>query len=287
MSTLSNFLYPVQPPTRTRPLDKPMSVLALGLSRSGTDSLRHALLHLGYINCYHGFSTVDEQGWADSRAWYDLLVRKFYSSSSSSSPPTSSTATTTTIITTSDLDAILGDCMALTDIPAVLFGPELLAAYPAAKVILNRRSDVQNWKESFRATTYAAERSWVMWVVSFFNRELFWMERIFAMSIDVLFHGQFDTNAEEVYTRHYSDLETMLQDGKREFLRWEPQHGWGPLCGFLGKEVPDMQFPRRNARKSHDDTVGRLVKKRVEMAMWNMALILVAAGIIAVWFGIR
>ncbi len=285
MSTLSNFLYPVQPPTRTRPLDKPMSVLALGLSRSGTDSLRHALLHLGYINCYHGFSTVDEQGWADSRAWYDLLVRKFYSSSSL---PNSSTANTT--ITTSDLDAILGDCMAMTDIPAVLFGPELLAAYPAAKVILNRRSDVGNWKQSFRATTYAAERSWVMWVVSFFNRELFWMERIFAMSIDVLFHGQFDTNAEEVYTSHYDNLETILQDGKREYLRWEAEHGWGPLCEFLGRDVPNVEFPRRNARKSHDETVGRLVKKRVEMAMWNMALVLgalVAAGAAAVWFGIR
>lgn len=109
------------------------------------------------------------------------------------------------------------------------------------------------------------------------------------MIIDTLFHGRFEENAEEVYKKHYNDLETVLEGGKREYLRWEAEHGWGPLCEFLGREVPDVEFPRRNARKSHDETVGRLVKGRVEMAMWNMAVVfgtLLAAGT-ALWWGYR
>ena len=252
-----------------------MAVLALGLSRSGTDSLRYALMHLGYVNCYHGFCTIDE-GWADSRAWHSLLVRKFYSSNSTS-------------ITTADFDAVLGDCLAVTDIPAVMFGSELLRAYPDAKVILNRRSDVKQWKESFRSTTYAAEQSWLMWLLSFFNAELFWMERIFIMIIDSLFHGDFERNAEEVYAKHYEDLEATLDSNAREYLRWEVEHGWGPLCELLGKEVPDIQFPRRNTRMGHDETIGRLVKERTKRAMLNMATVIGCffAVAVALWVGRR
>ena len=255
-----------------------MAVLALGLSRSGTDSLRSALMHLEYVNCYHGYSTIDE-GWADSRAWHSLLIRKFHSNSPTSTPN----------ITTADLDAVLGNCMAVTDIPAVMFGHELLRAYPDAKVILNRRSDLKQWKESFRSTTYAAEQSWVMWVLSFFNAELFWMEQIFILIIDALFHGDFEKNAEEAYVKHYEDLESTLKDSGREFLRWEVDHGWGPLCEFLGKGVPDTAFPRRNARTAHDETIGKLVKARTEKAMLNMAIVIgtvLVAGF-AVWCGRR
>jgi Sulfotransferase domain len=43
------------PPHRTRFTNKPMQILALGLPRSGTDSLRSALLILGYSCVWHGF----------------------------------------------------------------------------------------------------------------------------------------------------------------------------------------------------------------------------------------
>ena len=117
---LSDLLYHVQPPTRTRPPEKPMAVLALGLSRSGTDSLRYALMHLEYLDCYHGHYTVDQEVWADSRAWHNLLTRKFHSDSKLTTSSTTTTSTTTNNITAADLDAVLGNCMAVTEIPAVM-----------------------------------------------------------------------------------------------------------------------------------------------------------------------
>jgi len=47
-------IYPVKRPNKQR-TDHKMQVLALGLSRSGTDLLRRALVMLGYRGVYHGW----------------------------------------------------------------------------------------------------------------------------------------------------------------------------------------------------------------------------------------
>lgn len=41
-------------------------------------------------------------------------------------------------------DQLLGHCQAVCDLPAAAFAPELIAAYPNAKVILTNR-DVDSW----------------------------------------------------------------------------------------------------------------------------------------------
>jgi Sulfotransferase domain len=158
----------------------------------------------------------------------------------------------------------MGHCMAVTDIPAVIFAGELLDAYPEAKVILNRRSDIMEWKKSFRATTLAAERSWVMWICSFFNSELFWMQSISTLIIQTLFEGDFESNAEIAYLRHYEKLEEKLKRLNRDYLDWEAQQGWEPLCNFLGNDIPRVEFPRKNARAEHDHRIAELVVVSVD-----------------------
>ena len=252
-----------------------MSVLALGLSRTGTESLRAGLLHLGYQDCYHGYSTINAGGWRDSRGWHKLLTRKLMSSASSKPLQ----------ITAEEFDEILGDCMAVTDIPAVMFASELLDAYPEAKVIVNRRTSVQEWKASFRSTTYAAEQSWVMWLCSFFNAELFWMERIFIMIIQDLVGKDFEMNAESAYLRHYEQLEGKLREKNREYLNWHVQEGWKPICEFLGRDVPKVKFPRKNQRDDHDRTIESLMKKRVAAALGRISVAVgcILAIMLALW----
>ncbi len=254
-----------------------MSVLALGLSRTGTNSLRTALLHLGYNDCYHGFSLISGDGWRDGIAWNQLLIRKFRPS----------TYDAPLQVTAAQFDWILGNSMALTDIPAVLFAGELLDAYPGAAVILNRRSDTQEWKKSFRATTLAAERNWVIWVCSFFDAELFWMERVFIIAIQALFGGSFEANAEHAYRDHYEKLEEKLKATKRPYLDWEARDGWGPLCEFLGRQVPDIEFPEENKRDAHDMNIERLMEKKVRAAMFRLALCVtcLVAIMLAFWWG--
>lgn len=49
--------------------DRPMKVLALGLSRCGTESLKFALEDLGYKGVYHGFEVEGDQSMVWTRLW--------------------------------------------------------------------------------------------------------------------------------------------------------------------------------------------------------------------------
>lgn len=57
-------------PTRSRPFE----ILALGLSRSGTDSLCRALEILGYP-CYHGWRTLEDP--RQSVRWAEAIEAKY------------------------------------------------------------------------------------------------------------------------------------------------------------------------------------------------------------------
>ena len=54
----------------------PLKVLALGLSRSGTSSLRQALLDLGYVDCYH-FAAVYNENPRDAVMWVEAPEAKY------------------------------------------------------------------------------------------------------------------------------------------------------------------------------------------------------------------
>lgn len=90
-----------------------MQVLALGLSRSGTDSLRASLEILGYSHVYHGFDVGVDGGAEVRKAWSDLGRRK-WGSSKNASP-----------ITREEFDKVIGHCEAVTDQPCACFALEV------------------------------------------------------------------------------------------------------------------------------------------------------------------
>ena len=219
-------------------------------------------MQLGYIECYHAFHLVPDH-MEDSVAWHQLLKQKYDADGSDQSAS----------ISTAKFDTILGDCMAISDIPTVMFGPELIAAYPSAKVILNRRRDVQAWKRSFRETVYTAITSRMMRFSSFFDTKLFWMNRMALKILQELFHGDFEGNAEQAYVEHYQRLENVLQKSGRSYLRWGVEEGWQPLCEYLEKPVPDGQeFPNGNAPKEHDERVKVVLGARFRNAFTNAGI---------------
>ena len=88
-------------------------------------------------------------------SWVALARRKYFdrSSSSSSSKP----------ITAADFDALLGHSVAVTDAAANCFAPELIAAYPDAKVILNTRKSVDAWHSSVLTNIVGVNEDWFKW----------------------------------------------------------------------------------------------------------------------------
>ncbi|KAF2440709.1 hypothetical protein P171DRAFT_524702 [Karstenula rhodostoma CBS 690.94] len=60
--------------------------------------------------------------------------------------------------TAKEFDQVSGEYDALTNMPCAGFAAELAAAYPDAKIILNKRIDVDTWYKSFDATMMANRR---------------------------------------------------------------------------------------------------------------------------------
>jgi Sulfotransferase domain len=130
---------------RTRSLQ----VIAVGISRSGTESLRTALKELGYQKVYHGWETLLPENRTHMRL-HSQLIRKKYQSG---------VKTSNSRLTAEDFDPVFGDYDAITDNSGAIFVGDLLTEYPDAKVILNYRKDLDKWHISIMNTFGAMESS--------------------------------------------------------------------------------------------------------------------------------
>lgn len=201
----------------------PMRVLVLGLPRTNTASVISALRHLGY-NPYTMRSLVTNpahipiwQGAVNSTKGLPLPVND-----------------------------ILSDYDALADLPGCMFAPQLLEAYPAAKVILTTRR-YEEWERSMQ------ESIWVL-----LTWRLFEMCRVLGVSqmaplirlLHALFgahngnqYGSYETR--RAYEAHNERVRELVSRERLLEIDAEDESGWNELCGFLGREKPDgVEYPR-------------------------------------------
>ena len=212
---MESILYPLEPPARRRDPETKMQVLCLGLSRSGTDSLRNALEILGYKGVYHGFVITSRQR-EDCAFWVPLMRRKLAGHLQGKKSED---------IGTPDFDSVLASCEAVTDGPANVFGEELMAYYPDAKVILNRRRDTDAWHASMKKTCLEVF-SVPMWTLSWFDTSLCWLWWNFDLVMRGYYDGDFDKNGKQVAEKHYKNLERSLAGNNRYYLDWSVEQGW-------------------------------------------------------------
>jgi hypothetical protein len=144
-------IYPIWEPNRKR--DRALEVIAVGLSRSGTDSLRTALKLLGYDECHHASIFIAQEP-GQSPQWCRLALRKYHTDPALSPAERGLDAR--------EFDRCIGNCMATTDIPGATFATELIRAYPHAKVIVNKREDEEAWYESI-LNTFGTESPFGSW----------------------------------------------------------------------------------------------------------------------------
>lgn len=206
-----------------------MKVIGAGFGRTGTASLKEALETLGFGPCYHMievFSHPEHAGvWVS--AWRDEPV---------------------------DWDRLLGGYEAAVDWPACTFYEELTKRSPDAKVILSVR-DPERWYESVRNTIYELS---VIIPRSPVYRVGYALVRLFVsgasrqvnLADEIIWQGTFDGRFEDrpyaigVFKRHNEQVRQRVPADR--LLVYEVKEGWGPLCAFLGVEVPDEPFPHTN-----------------------------------------
>lgn len=125
-----------------------------------------------------------------------------------------------------------------------------MAAYPDAKIILVER-DIEDWYKSFEATVITELFGRVADVIVYYIEPLVGSQ-VGPMSRKLVY-GYFGAKtpdevrqyAREVYREHYRRIREAAP--KERLLNYRLGDGWGPLCSFLGKEVPEgLPFPRVN-----------------------------------------
>jgi hypothetical protein len=136
------------------------------------------------------------------------------------------------------------------------FAPELIKAFPEAKVVVVQR-DFDKWLPSFKSEI----RDKVMKepnssIVAFITSTFLRIRPVHAMKKVLL--GFFGAKSREeidgervrqVYDAYFQQVRMLVPPERR--LEYKLGSGWEPLCAFLGVEVPDVDFPQANEAKEH------------------------------------
>ncbi|OQE47088.1 hypothetical protein PENCOP_c001G02756 [Penicillium coprophilum] len=250
---------------------KPVEVLCLGLPRTGTESLSVALRTLG-LQTYHGWDLAFEPDGSKLQHCTELVRRKYNGARDGDVQ-----------ITSAEFDILVGDSQAVVDSLCILFAPELLAAYPDAKVVLNLRPDMDAWYRSINKTiVQGVDQSWTVWAMQWFSPEIHWLCSLYLRDgYPGIFHSTttkdgIERNAKWVYRDHCNMVRGMVP--KDNLLEWSVEDGWEPLCKFLGKPVPDEPFPRTNTPGSYTERANELLKKHFLRCLRNFTLTAVTLG---------
>ncbi|KEY73202.1 hypothetical protein S7711_04168 [Stachybotrys chartarum IBT 7711] len=264
-----------EPPKRKR--TRPMEVICLGMPRTGTESLQHALLSLGYDHTYHGWD-INFENPNYAQQWVRLCQKKWFG------PPSGEVK-----LTAEDFDAVMGHAVAVADAPASVFAAELIEAYPEAKIILNYRKDIDEWHQSLCSTLARGPTHVFLFLLSCLDKECFWNWHCYLRYMWPGLFRSLDGNAATgmkrcgkwVYKAHYSMIRGMVP--KERMLEWCVDDGWEPLCKFLDRPVPDEPFPHVNSAAGFEGQEKKLGLRYIKGAMKNLTMLsgLIAVGVAA------
>jgi hypothetical protein len=201
-----------------------LEIIGPGFGRTGTNSLKLALMELGFGPCHHMFEVRDKpelladwQAVADGRSV--------------------------------DWNKVFKGYRAQVDWPGAHVWCDLIDTFPQAKVVLSVR-DPNGWFDSVQST-----------IAPFISRRgshgIPHMDAIAHMCHKMISVPTFDDRLSDrdhaigVFNRHIDEVKATVPAGR--LLVFDVQEGWHPLCQFLGVDVPDTPFPKTNSSKEFAD----------------------------------
>jgi hypothetical protein len=203
-------------------------LIGAGLPRTGTLTQKLALEQLGLGPCYHWVNVIAD---LDQVGLWDLAL---------------------------DGEAPWGEVFAghrsTVDWPGGYFYRELMDAYPQAKVLLSVREG-EAWERSFRETIWTMSYGQsLMPLLAHARAEVDPRWRRYLALVDRMFwgpEGTFAAGSEpaqliEQMAAHNEQVKRVVP--AERLLVWEVGEGWGPLCEFLGVDVPAEPLPHANDR---------------------------------------
>lgn len=112
-----------------------------------------------------------------------------------------------------------------------MLAADFIAAYPRARIILSTR-DEDGWMASMRATIVHHWECHPSPVIGGLR----------ALLSKHLWADDFAAGGRECFRKHNALVRELAPE--KRLLEFDVKQGWGPLCEFLGKEVPEVEFPR-------------------------------------------
>jgi len=191
-----------------------LKVIGAGFGRTGTMSLKLALEQIGFGPCYHMVEVLPHpsrsEQWA-AAANGDKM----------------------------DWDAVFDGYQSTVDWPSTDYWRELAAHAPDAKIILTLR-DPEAWFRSTQQTIFGE-----------INSPMATADTPAGAIIRAIFAKNFDNkphDRETCLAAFAAHSAAVVRDVPPErLLVFDVAEGWGPLCAFLGVQVPDAPFPRVNS----------------------------------------
>jgi hypothetical protein len=197
-----------------------LQVIGSGFGRTGTSSLKTALELLGYARCHHMeevFATPEQVPY-----WQAVAAGQ-----------------------EPDWNEVFAGYDAQVDWPGAHVWRQTAAAFPDAKVIHSQRPE-EVWWNSFSHTIGKLMTHHLRFEVPPH------MAAMLAATIKFIGDETFGGNwtdrdtAIAAYRKRAAEVRAAIPADR--LLVYDVAEGWGPLCAFLGRPVPDAPFPNRNQR---------------------------------------
>ena len=149
--------------------------------------------------------------------------------------------------------------------PAAAFGPELIAAYPDAKIVLTNRN-IDSWHKSIMSTVAKAAGHPMLSVLAFVDKSFFakWVPMIGKMT-DGYFGGDYGLHGKKVFAMHYEEIRRAAPANR--LLEWKVCEGWDNLCKFLECPIPEEQFPNINETADFHERLSLLRRQRISKSV--------------------
>lgn len=161
-----------------------------------------------------------------------------------------------------DWNEVFEKYTATVDNPGCCVWRELLEAYPEAKVILTLHPrGPEAWYESTIDTIYFTE---TMWQFKFLKLMTPFARKMGNMTSKLIWqrsHKGTMVDKSAAIARYHKHLEEIKAEVSQEkLLIFKVDQGWGPICRFLGVDIPETDFPNVNDRAAIKKSIADISK---------------------------
>jgi hypothetical protein len=209
----------------------PLSVIGAGIGRTGTQSLKFALEQLGVGPCHHMIEVFRHP--EQFALWEQVFDER--------RPP--------------DWEDVFAGYRSSCDAPSAFVYRELAEHYPDAKVILTTR-DPESWWRSASATIVSVHRTTGQAPRDTPLEKMMAKAKAYQARRGVVRDLPTDFTAASAFLQHHND-EVCRSIVPERLLVYDVRDGWGPLCGFLGVDVPNTPFPHTNTIEEFQSRLGQ------------------------------